>query len=54
MEQVKAVADLSDALTEFANPNFASSIKANVIELLSISDELGGNLDMLKDYFLLT
>lgn len=44
-----AVAGLSDALTEFANPNFASSIKANVIELLSISDELGGNLDMLKD-----
>ena len=44
-----AVAGLSDALTNFANPNFASSIKANVIELLSISDELGGNLDMLKD-----
>lgn len=44
-----AVAGLSDALTEFANPNFASNIKANVIELLSISDELGGNLDMLKD-----
>lgn len=44
-----AVAGLSDALTNFANPNFATSIKANVIELLSISDELGGNLDMLKD-----
>ena len=44
-----AVAGLSDALTEFANPNFASNIKANVIELLSISDALGGNLDMLKD-----
>ena len=44
-----AVAGMSDALTNFANPNFATSIKANVIELLSISDELGGNLDMLKD-----
>ena len=44
-----AVAGMSDALTNFANPNFASSIKANVIELLSISDALGGNIDMLKD-----
>ena len=44
-----AVAGLSDALTNFASPNFATSIKANVIELLSIADALGGNTEMLKD-----
>ena len=44
-----AVAGMSDALTNFANPNFATSIKANVIELLSIADALGGNTEMLKD-----
>ena len=44
-----AIAGMSDALGNFTNPNFASSIKANVIELLSISDSLGGNISMLED-----
>jgi len=37
-----AVAGLSDALNSFMNPDFAQSIKDNVITLLSISDVVGG------------
>jgi len=37
-----ATAGLADALTSFMNPNFAQSIKDNVVTLLSISDVVGG------------
>jgi len=37
-----SIAGLSDALTDFANPNFAESIKSNVLTLLSISDAVDG------------
>jgi hypothetical protein len=37
-----ATAGLADALTSFMNPNFAQSIKDNVVTLLSISDIVGG------------
>ena len=37
-----SIAGLSDALTDFLNPNFAESIKSNVITLLSISDTVDG------------
>jgi len=37
-----SIAGLSDALTDFLNPNFAESIKRNVITLLSISDTVDG------------
>ena len=36
------VAGAADAITDFIKPDFAQSIKDNVITLLSISDELGG------------
>lgn len=38
----------ADALSNFANPNWAESIKHNVLTLLSISDEAGGNVKTLK------
>ena len=44
-----AVAGISDALTGFMNPDWATSIKNSVITLLSIKDSLGGNWEMLKD-----
>lgn len=44
-----AIAGLSDALTDFVNPNWATSIKNNVLELLSISDALGGVGNLLKE-----
>jgi hypothetical protein len=44
-----AIAGLSDALTEFLNPNWASSIKSNVVELLSISDAVGGVGNLLAE-----
>lgn len=44
-----ANAALSDAVANFVSPNFATNIKANVLELLSIADALGGNTEMLKD-----
>ena len=44
-----AVAGMSDALTNFANASWAESIKQNVVTLLSIKDELGGNWNMLAD-----
>jgi len=37
-----ATAGLADALTSFMNPNFAESIKSNVLTLLSISDAVDG------------
>jgi len=37
-----AAAGLADALTSFMNPDFAQSIKDNVVTLLSISDVVGG------------
>ena len=37
-----SIAGMSDALTQFSNAQFATSIKENVKVLLSISDELGG------------
>ena len=43
------VAGLSDALTSFVKPDFAQSIKDNVITLLSISDEVGGKAEFLKE-----
>lgn len=40
----------SEAFTQWAGAgNWAENIKNNVITLLSISDELGGNVEMLKD-----
>ena len=44
-----AVAGISDALTSFGNADWASSIKANVLTLLSIGDAAGGNVEFLKD-----
>ena len=43
------IAGLSDALTEFASPDFAKNIKNNVVTLLSISDEVGGKAELLKE-----
>ena len=43
------VAGLSDALTSFIKPDFAQSIKDNVITLLSISDAVGGKAELLKE-----
>ena len=43
------IAGLSDALTEFASPDFATNIKNNVVTLLSISDEVGGKAELLKE-----
>lgn len=43
------IAGLSDALTEFASPDFAKNIKSNVVTLLSISDEVGGKAEFLKE-----
>ena len=43
------IAGLSDALTEFASPDFAKNIKSNVVTLLSISDEVGGKAELLKE-----
>lgn len=37
-----SIAGLSDALNDFTNPDWASSIKKNVLTLLSISDAAGG------------
>jgi len=44
-----AVAGLSDALTNWINPNWAQSIKDNVVTLLSIKDELGDNVSFLME-----
>ena len=41
------VAGVSDAITDFIKPDFAQSIKDNVLTLLSINDEAGGNFDFL-------
>ena len=46
-----AIAGLADGLTKFGNSDWAQSIKDNVVTLLSIKDELGGNVEMLKDGF---
>lgn len=43
------VAGISDALTSFGNADWASSIKANVLTLLSIGDAAGGNTEFLKE-----
>jgi len=43
------IAGLGDALLNFTNANWASSIVGNVVTLLSIKDSLGGNVDLLKD-----
>ena len=44
------VAGMSQGLLDyFGQSNFAEGIKQNVVTLLSISDELGGNLNMLAD-----
>ena len=43
------IAGLGDALLNFTNANWASSIVGNVVTLLSIKDSLGGNIDLLKD-----
>jgi hypothetical protein len=43
------IAGLGGALTNFVDPNWASSIVGNVVTLLSIKDALGGNADLLKD-----
>jgi hypothetical protein len=44
-----AVGGIASALDTFTGGNFAEGIKQNVLTLLSIKDELGGNLDMLAD-----
>lgn len=44
-----AIGGMSDALTSFMKPDWASSIKSNVLTLLSIKDDAGGNLDFLAD-----
>lgn len=44
-----AAAGISDAVTQFMNAGFAQNIKDNVVTLLSIKDELGGNLNLLSD-----
>ena len=45
-----AIAGLSDSLNKYVgNEAWASSIKKNVLTLLSIKDEAGGNLDFLAD-----
>lgn len=44
-----AVAGLSDAMLNFTNPNWASSIVNNVITLLSIKDQLGGAMEALGE-----
>ena len=44
-----AAAGVSDAVTQFMSPDFAQNIKDNVVTLLSIKDELGGNLNLLSD-----
>ena len=43
------IAGLSSALTKFADADFAQGIKDNVVTLLSISDEVGGKSEMLKE-----
>ena len=43
------VAGLSNALLKMGNPDFATSIKSNVVTLLSISDEVGGKAELLKE-----
>ncbi len=43
------IAGLSDALTSFASPDFAQSIKDNAVILLSIGDAVGGAAELLKD-----
>jgi len=44
-----ATAGFDAALKSFSGESFATNIKKNVVELLSIKDELGGNWDLLKD-----
>ena len=44
-----AVAGISGAMDLFTGGSFADGIKTNVLTLLSIKDELGGNIDMLFD-----
>jgi len=39
----------ADVLTNFMNASWAESIKNNVVTLLSIKDEMGGNWNMLAD-----
>ena len=39
----------ADVLTNFMNASWAESIKDNVVTLLSIKDEMGGNWNMLAD-----
>ena len=43
------IAGLSNALLKMGNPDFATSIKSNVVTLLSISDEVGGKAELLKE-----
>jgi len=43
------IAGLSDALTQFVSPDFATNIKNNVVTLLSISDAVGGKAELLKE-----
>lgn len=42
------IAGMADALGTFANPDWAQSIKDNVLTLLSISEASGGNIEFLK------
>ena len=44
-----AVAGMSDKLLDKYATNWAEGVKENVVTLLSIKDELGGNLNMLAD-----
>ena len=43
-----SVAGAADAMTKFANPDWSKSIKKNVLTLLSIADDAGGNVKLLK------
>ena len=45
----QAIAGLADGMTQLINPEWASTIKTNVLTLLSIGEDAGGNLEMLKD-----
>lgn len=44
-----SIAGLSNALTNFVDPKWAQGIVDNVVILLSIKDNLGGNVAMLQD-----
>tara|TARA_Y100000114_G_scaffold103753_1_gene96934 strand:+ start:73 stop:2097 length:2025 start_codon:yes stop_codon:yes gene_type:complete len=43
------IAGIGEGVTNFTNPDWAQSIKDNVMILLSIGDAAGGNVEMLKD-----